>query len=87
MLVRNVAVPKALSASTSSVCKLFVFFKLEMFLPSPAGAASERRVWLLEMCEERDPEGRPGGPGRLRQPVLSDQVCPDDDLEENKPLS
>lgn len=28
-----------------------------------SGAASGRLLWLLEMCEERDPEGSPGGAG------------------------
>lgn len=43
---------------------------------SPSGAASERPLWLLEMCEERDPEGSSGGPGGHRVPNLSRQDVP-----------
>lgn len=58
------------------------FYQWKCYFPS--GAASEWRVRVLEMCEERDPEGRPGGPGGLREPVLSDQVRLDDDLEKKR---
>lgn len=49
----------------------------------PSGAASEWRVWLLEMCKERDPEGRSGGPGGHREPVLSDLAVLDDGSAKN----
>lgn len=44
---------------TSSLCLL------------TAGAATDWHLWLLEVCEERDPERGQGGPGRHQLPHLT----------------